>query len=305
MSVLVFGQAGRDVVLLADELPGPGGATRVRQRRETLGGKGANQAVGLAQLGNPVSLVAVLGADPAGDLAAAQAARDGIDTSRIARRGTTALLVDIVAPAGVRRLFEHVPADQLLTAEDVRAAEDAVTGADTVVLQLQQPVRVLLPAAHRAAAAGIPIVLDGAPDDASAGAEFMQLATVLRADATEAALLAGHPAPDPRAALDAGRQLLDRGLTLVALAVPDCGDLLVWPGGHHLFGHQPGPALDPTGGGDTFVAGLVHGLRRGWPPTRTGQFAHAAAAATVTRLGGRPSLHALGTTDRDRNGPAG
>jgi ribokinase len=47
--VVVAGQIARDLVLVVDEVPGPGASTAVRERRELLGGKGANIAVGLSQ----------------------------------------------------------------------------------------------------------------------------------------------------------------------------------------------------------------------------------------------------------------
>jgi len=62
----VVGQLARDLVLLIDRVPGAGSAMNVRLRREMLGGKGANQAVALAQLGIPVALVAVAGTDDVG-----------------------------------------------------------------------------------------------------------------------------------------------------------------------------------------------------------------------------------------------
>ena len=59
----MFGQIARDLVLVVDEAPGPGQSASVRERREMLGGKGANQAVALAQLGmRPVLAVAAAGA---------------------------------------------------------------------------------------------------------------------------------------------------------------------------------------------------------------------------------------------------
>ena len=76
--VVVVGQIARDLVLVVDEVPGPSGSTDVRQRRELLGGKGANIAVGLRQLGVPVAVVGVVGDDqvgrePAGPVRAATA----------------------------------------------------------------------------------------------------------------------------------------------------------------------------------------------------------------------------------------
>ena len=52
--VVVVGQVARDLVLVVDEVPGPGGTVDVEQRRELLGGKGANIAVGLTLAGHPI-----------------------------------------------------------------------------------------------------------------------------------------------------------------------------------------------------------------------------------------------------------
>jgi ribokinase len=65
-SVIVFGQIARDLVLVVDEMPGPGRSAGVCQRREMLGGKGANQAVALAQLGMYPALAGVIGEDQVG-----------------------------------------------------------------------------------------------------------------------------------------------------------------------------------------------------------------------------------------------
>jgi ribokinase len=53
--VVVAGQLARDVVLVVDEHPPVGSAADVCERRDMLGGKGANQAVALAQLGVSVA----------------------------------------------------------------------------------------------------------------------------------------------------------------------------------------------------------------------------------------------------------
>jgi ribokinase len=95
---VVVGQVGRDLVLEIDRLPRGGRSATVHRRRELLGGKGANQAVAMVQLGCPTALVGVLGDDAAGDLAPAQAVADGLWISGIVRRRDvqTALLLDLV-----------------------------------------------------------------------------------------------------------------------------------------------------------------------------------------------------------------
>lgn len=125
MGAVVVGQLARDVVMVMERLPDAGSSGPVRERLEQLGGKGANQAVGLSQLGVPAALVAVAGDDPVGDALLARAAVDGVDVSHVVRRaGTpTGLIVEVLEDGGRWRYLEHLPQGVLLTEADVRAAE--------------------------------------------------------------------------------------------------------------------------------------------------------------------------------------
>ena len=291
MTVVVVGQIGRDLVLRCDGLPESGGSSSVVERREMLGGKGANQAVGLAQLGVPVGLVGVVGDDPEGVAVLRQASADGIDVTGVAQRDTTALLVDIVDAPGSRRLFEDIPDSALVTVDDLEAATAVFDSADTVSLQLQQPPQTVLAAARRARAHGARVVADGAPQP-DIHEELMQHVNVIRADAKEAELMAGEPVDSEDAATAFANRLLDSGPDLVAVALPDAGNLFVWRGGSRLFPLPKVSVIDPTGAGDAFVAGMIAALRRGEDASGAGELAVAAASATVQRLGGRPDLKA-------------
>jgi ribokinase len=289
--IVVVGHAARDLVLRSDGMPEAGGSTTVEQRIERLGGKGANIAVGIRQL-NPeasVRLVAALGIDDAGDAAHAEAGDAGIDMTHVVRRGRTALLVDLVTADGERRLFEDATPESFATLDDIAGAAEVLRGAAIVVLQLQQPGDALVEAARLAHAGGARIVLDGAIEGDARDA-LLALATIVRADAQEAPTLTGVEIERRADAERAAADLLERGAQLVALSVPDEGDLVVWPGGARLYPHGEERIADPTGGGDAFVAGLVTGLLRGHDPERIGQLAADAAAATVQRLGGHPEL---------------
>jgi ribokinase len=289
--VVVVGQIGRDLVLRVDELPPPGGSATARERRELLGGKGANQAVALAQLGVPVALVGVVGDDRPGDEACVQAAADGIDVSCVVRRpgATTALLLDLVEDGGRRRLVESVPDDVLLTADDVRPAADLIAGAAALVLQLQTPgagVRAALDAVRP----GALVVADGAPQDEQTRAAVLARADVVRADGSEAAQLVGRPLEGIDAVRQAARDLLDAGPRLVALGAGEDGDLVAWADGEvllPLLGEDP---VDPTGAGDSYVAALTAALLGGAGPEDAAWAASSAAALSVTHAGGRPAL---------------
>jgi ribokinase len=293
VDAVVVGQVARDLVLVVEDVPPAGGTTPVRARRELLGGKGANIAVALAQLGTPVAVVGVVGDDDVADRLLAQARADRVDVSRVVRRPNqaTGLIVDIVDGTGHWRYLEDLPDGVLLTEADVARADGLLRSAAVTVVQLQQPPAAALAAARCARQANRMVVLDGAPAAGEHRQSILDLADVVRADATEAALLAGRELRGPEESAAAARELLRRHrLSLVAFAVAGAGNVFVWDGGDELIPLVETEVVDTTGSGDAFTAALTSALCRGYEPHTAGRFAVAAAAATVGHPGGRPSL---------------
>jgi ribokinase len=269
----VVGQLARDLVLTVDRIPEPGSSGDATSRREQLGGKGANQAVALAQLGIRPTLIAVAGDDVIGDVLLDQARRDGIDVRSVVRRaGTlTGLIVELLEPDARYRYVEHLPPPVLLSEDDVLQRADVLAGSDAVLVQMQQPVPAALAAARIGKEAGRLVVLDGEVPDR----RLLAYADVVRADEKEAESL--------------GEEILDEGPSLLALAQPD-GNLFIWRGGRvkvPLTGDDP---VDTTGGGDSFVAALTAALLTGHTYEEAAHRATAASGDTVTHVGGRPEL---------------
>lgn len=267
-------------MLSVDELPQAGASANATDRREQLGGKGANQAVALAQLGVRPALVAVAGDDAVGDDLLGQARRDGIDVSGVVRRAgvPTGLIVELLSGSEYRYV-EHLP---LLTEADVEQQAGRIREQDAVLVQLQQPSGVAAAAARIGHEAGRLVVLDGAPTDDA----LLAYADVVRADDKEAELLLGVP---PEQMRDAARKVLEKGPRLVAVAVDD-GNLFVWADGDVHVPLTDDQVVDTTGGGDAFVAALTASLLRGDPYPEAARHATAASGATVGHPGGRPSL---------------
>ena len=289
--VIVFGQIARDLVLVVDAVPTASRSADVYQRRELLGGKGANQAVGLAQLGLKPALAGVVGEDQVSQRLLAQASQDQVDVSAVIRRPGvhTALIVNIVDANGQWRYLEDMPAEMLLTEADVIACRHLFLPGRWVSVQLQQPAAAALAAATLAHRAGGKVVLDGAPDEDCRDA-LLSVADVVRADASEAALLAGSPVITATEAEKAAAELLRQGPSLVALAVEGAGNLVAWPDGCVFLPLPDIPVVDTTGASDAFVAGLITALAQDAGPQRAARLAGAAAGATVGHAGGRPAL---------------
>ncbi|GLY51277.1 PfkB family carbohydrate kinase [Lentzea sp. NBRC 102530] len=279
--IVVVGQVARDLVLVVDEVPGPGGTAPVRQRREVLGGKGANIASGLAQLGAPVALVGVVGDDDVGTRLIARAAADGIATRNVVVRPdcATGLIVDVVADGW--RYLEDLPDGVLLREEDLPL--DLIERARAVVVQLQQRPEVALAAARAAQGR---VVLDGASEQLRD--ELLACADVVRADHREAELLTGRTIRTADDAISAARELMPK--ELVAFAVDDVGNVFVWDGGELVVPLGDVEVVDTTGGGDAFVAALTFALTRGDGPEEAAGLAVEASAAAVSHAGGRTRL---------------
>ena len=292
--VLVVGQLARDLVLQVDEMPGPQGSVAVRGRREMLGGKGANQAVALTQLGRTAGLIAVVGDDAAGGWLVRQARQDDIDVGSVVERPGTpsGLIVDIVTPDGRWRYLEDLPEPVLLTGSDVAAAADRLPGARAMLVQLQQPSEAAWMAADLARTAGLLVVLDGAPAQDDRQQDILAAADVLRADAREAPALSGASVDTVDDALRAGRELLRRGPRFVAFAAGEIGNVFVWADGHLCLPLVADEVVDTTGAGDAFTAALTVAMLAGESPAAAARYASAAAAATVGHPGGRPALSA-------------
>lgn len=290
--VVVVGQIARDLVLVVDDVPVPSGSAAVRERRELLGGKGANIAVGLSQLGVPVAVVGVVGDDQVGEDLLASCTQDGIDISAVARRpnAESALMVDVVTADGHWRYLESVPSSALLTPGDVEPAAALLGKASTVILQLQQPAGAILAALDHVRP-GARVIMDGVPEDEQTRPQLLAAATVLRLDAREAEILADQAIPNESAARTVAQNLLGRGPELVVIAVGTAGNLVAWSGDATLLPLvETADVVDTTGSGDAFVAGLTWALDRDEDPVRAGQLATAAAGLTVSHPGGRPSL---------------
>ena len=291
--VVVIGQIARDLAVRVGRIPDAGGTVDIEQRRELLGGKGANIAVGLAQLGIPVCLLGVVGDDPVGAQLVEQCARDDIDTDPVVRRAgaDSALMIDLVTADGRWRYLESVPEGTLLTKTDVEAQAERLARTDTLVIQLQQPVEAALTAIELAGSS-CRVILDGSPPGGGQDRDrLLRAATVLRCDGREAELIAGRPVRDAAAGRAVARELLDTGPALVVLAIGDDGNLGVWSEGEVLVPLVDTEVVDSTGGGDAFVAALTWALSHDDDPARAIRLATAAAGMTVGHLAGRPALN--------------
>jgi sugar/nucleoside kinase (ribokinase family) len=283
--VLVVGDLNTDVVAV---LAAPLAADSDTPARIRIagGGQGGNTAAWLAWRGTPVTLVAAAGADEAGDARLAELAAAGVDLAVARRPGTATGAVVALAEGGRRTMITDRGANLTLTGGDVDAALAAAPDARHLHLSAYT----LLDAAsrgaglHALAAAreqGLTLSVDAAsaaPLRAVAGAfgDWVRDIDLLLANDDEATVLAIGTLPHS---------------VRVAAVTKRGADGATWTGADGTRFDTPGvpaEAVDPTGAGDAFAAGLLGAWLAGAAPAEALAEGARLGALAVTRIGGRP-----------------
>jgi len=276
--------------------------------RKAAGGAPANVAVELARLGQTSAFMGMVGEDGFGHFLADTLKGAGVDVSplRFTNRAQTALAFVSLQASGEREfLFYRSPsADMLMAPEDV---DEAAIAAARVfhfgsISLIAEPSRAAtLHAVGLAHRHGKVVTYDPNlrlhiwPDAESARAGMtlgLSQADIAKLSEEELVFLTGNDDP-----IGAARSLWTPRLQLMAVTCGGAGCHWLTRDAHGKVPSFPVAAVDATGAGDAFMAGLIAGLlehpRLSVDPARLDavcRFANAAGALTTTGRGAIPSL---------------
>jgi fructokinase len=302
--VVCFGDLLIDFVPTTSGLP----LADVETFHRAPGGAAANVAVGLARLGAKSAFMGKVGDDVFGHLLADTLRREGVDTGplRFDARARTALAFVSLKADGERDFlfYRHPSADMLFTTGEVDA--EAIAAApvfhfDSISLAAPGPRETALFAADQARGQGKLVSFDAnlrlplwaSAEEAKAGIrQGLARATIAKFSDDELDFMTG--ARDPASLR---RELWHDGLKLMVLSIGKAGSILLTATQEIAVPTFKVDAVDTTGAGDGFVAGLLAGLLH--HPDRlddrdflfsAGRFANAVGALTTTERGAIPAL---------------
>lgn len=289
-SILVIGSSNTDIVIKTTRLPAHGETVLGGNFFMNAGGKGANQAVAAARLGGIVIFIAKTGDDIFGTQALELFQSEGIDTSHI--------LTDAQHPSGVALITVDANAENCivvapganaaLTVADIKNAEQKISSANIVLMQLEVPLAVVEYAASFCKERNIKFVLNPAPACTLTDAVLKNV-SVITPNQKEAEMLTNIKINDNYTAATAAKILFDKGIGTVIITMGAQGALL-FDGETSEMIHSPKvEAVDTTAAGDVFNGALVVALAENKSMTDAVRFACNAAAISVTRLGAQAS----------------
>ena len=289
-SILVLGSSNTDMTVKTKALPKPGETVLGGIFTMGAGGKGANQAVAARRLGGDVQFICKVGHDIFGDNAIAQYEQEGLDTRGILRSeqpsGVALICVDAHAENSIV-VASGANAD--LTEADVEASREALEQCGILLLQLETPIPSVLKAARIAHEAGAIVVLNPAPA-CPLPDELFRYIDLFIPNETELSTFSGLPVSDEKTAAKAAAAMQAKGVGKLIVTMGSKGSLIC-EGGDPVFvpAHKV-KAVDTTAAGDTFCGGLCVALSEGRDLKAAAEFATAASALTVQKMGAQSSI---------------
>jgi fructokinase len=266
---------------------------------EFLGGAVLNFSVHTAHLGNEVSMISAVGADPRGQRALAKIGALGLAAEYILSipgqpTGTVTVTVD---SAGQPSYVIHRPA-----AYDFVTLDEAGLGR----LAALQPDWIAYGTLHSKYAAPrqlLKTVVDRCPQarhfydinlrkdsfTASLVADLLQLADVVKLNESEVRAVEEMFGAGAGTLESFCRTFAFRfGWLGVCVTRGENGCALLLNGEYVELDGYPVRVADAVGAGDAFAAGLLHGVQAGWPARQIGDFANRLGALVASRPGGTP-----------------
>ncbi|OFW05392.1 MAG: hypothetical protein A3H96_07870 [Acidobacteria bacterium RIFCSPLOWO2_02_FULL_67_36] len=289
MDVVGFGGSSVDYVHVlpaAPEVRGPRSKVRISSHFVSCGGQVATALAACSALGLRTRFLGPIGSDANGSRVRDELARRGVDVSHvIVRQADNQFAVILVDDRTGERmvLWDRDPrmAMRELVVNDSMLASARVVHVDDVDVVAS----IALATFARERGAIVTSDIDGATDRTL---DLIRNVTIpILAEEVPRAMTG---IADPEGALRALRRH-HPGLLCVTLGA---GGAMALDGDRVV--HAPAfavDAVDTTGAGDVFRAGLIYGILVGFPVERMLRFANAAAAASCTRLGAIASVPEL------------
>ncbi len=267
------------------------------------GGKGSNQAVGVARLGAEAHLAGIIGDDRLGEIAIDLYGQEGVGASFLQRTTEMATGVGfiILNHDGENGIILDMGANELMDSAFVDQVEAQIACSDVVMSVLEIPVAAAARAMELGAKHSVRTILNPAPATAL-DANVLRNVDYLTPNETELRILLGLAPDDPADTVELARRLRARGVGNLIVTMGEKGALILTEDGMETVDGVPVEVVDTTGAGDAFNAGLAVALAEGKSLSSAVHFANRCGAFACRALG---AVTALATRAMvDQHGPA-
>ncbi|MBQ8575784.1 MAG: ribokinase [Clostridia bacterium] len=285
----VVGSINMDIVLNMEKVPEVGENVLGTTYGYACGGKGANQAIGLARLGAKTKMIGKVADDTNGKRLIENLEKNGIDYSCVSTEGTqTGLAAIIIDGDGRNRITVYEGANAEIDPKEAADCIDDET--DLLLVQFETKEEVVVKCVNRAIEKGITTVIDCGPAKNFA-LEKMQGATIISPNESETKALTGISPDAESTVLEASKKLMQRSKAqFVVLKLGERG-CSVWDGESlKIMPTYKTKVVDTTAAGDSFTAALALEFKRSGDIYAACDMGNKVGAIAVSRMGADASM---------------
>jgi ribokinase len=278
--VCILGSSNVDFVCHTERFPRPGQTVAGDRFRVAPGGKGANQAVAAARLGLEAIFLSKLGGlDPYRDLLTDGFTWAGLDASGVEVEpeeycGAALIMIDAEAQNMIAILAN---ANAGVTPAYVDRHRAAIVSSQALLVEFGIPLESAEHAAVLAREAGVLTLVNPAPAT-QLSERFCAATDVITPNESEAAAITGIEVSTAPCCLQAATYFHERGVRRVVITLGARGAFVSDNGKAQTIPAFSVKAVDPTGAGDAFCAGLALGLVEGRDLAEAARMGSAAGA---------------------------
>ncbi len=289
INAAVVGSINMDLILNMEKVPEAGENLLGTSYGYANGGKGANQAIGLARLGAKTKLIGKVADDANGKKLLDNLMRNGVDVSSVSLKGNqTGLAAIILDGEGRNRIVVYEGANAEIDSDE--AAESIDNSLDLLLVQFETGEDVVVKTVNRAIEKNITTVIDCGPAKAFA-LEKMQGATIISPNESETKALTGIFPDNDDAILSASKILLERSKAHFAVLKLGERGCSVWNGNElKIIPAYPSRVVDTTAAGDCFTAAMALEFIRSKDIVSACEIGNRAGSIAVSRMGAEASM---------------
>jgi ribokinase len=275
--VCVVGSINMDLVIKTAKMPQQGETVLGESFATYPGGKGANQAVAAARLGADVRLIGAVGNDPFGKTLMSRLQKEGININGI--------INDQLLPTGVANIILSDKDNRIIVAPGANSAvvpavidkhDLIIRQSHIILLQLEIPLETVLYTVKKAKQYDIPVVVNPAPFQ-QLPAKLLEYTTYFTPNELEAKAMSNDPlytSIEEKMIITLGKE----------------GVSFIENGKKQQVESFNVDVKDTTGAGDTFNGAFVTCLAKGLSIAETVEYANAAAALSITKVGAQEGM---------------
>jgi len=289
--IVVIGSSNVDLIMKVDHLPQKGETVTGGKFMQVYGGKGANQAIAAVRAGGQVSFVSCVGEDAYTPQMIKNYENDGMDTRFVFQEkniasGYALIMID---RNGENIISVAPEANELLLPGKIDEADPVFEEAAIIVMQFEIPQETVKYVIELANEKDIPVMWNVAPAR-TFDFSIIPKVSILVLNEIEAGFLAGINVETESDAEKAAEILVEKGVDKVIITLGAKGAFAVSKDDKVSVPSYQVEAVDTTAAGDTFCGAFAVALVEGKSMKEALQFAGAAAAISVTRMGAQPSV---------------